>query len=63
MTGSIQNAVEKRTRLGEPGYAKCPSPAPLRLGMFVMPIHDPAKPLAQCLDEDLELAVNKVKDP
>jgi len=25
--------------------------------MFVMPIHDPAKPLAQCIDEDLELAV------
>ena len=30
---------------------------PLRLGMFVMPIHGPAKPLAQCIDEDLELAV------
>ncbi|MCH2211879.1 MAG: LLM class flavin-dependent oxidoreductase [Fuerstiella sp.] len=30
---------------------------PLRLGMFVMPIHDPGKPLAQCIDEDLELAV------
>jgi alkanesulfonate monooxygenase SsuD/methylene tetrahydromethanopterin reductase-like flavin-dependent oxidoreductase (luciferase family) len=30
---------------------------PLRTGMFVMPIHDPAKPLAQCIDEDLELAV------
>jgi alkanesulfonate monooxygenase SsuD/methylene tetrahydromethanopterin reductase-like flavin-dependent oxidoreductase (luciferase family) len=30
---------------------------PLRLGMFVMPIHDPARPLAQCIDEDLELAV------
>lgn len=30
---------------------------PLRLGMFVMPIHDPAKPLSQCIDEDLELAV------
>src|SRR5882724_6770895 len=29
----------------------------LRLGMFVMPIHDPAKPLARCIDEDLELAV------
>lgn len=29
----------------------------LRLGMFVMPIHDPTKPLAQCIDEDLELAV------
>src|SRR5712692_3695322 len=28
-----------------------------RLGMFVMPIHDPAKPWAQCLDEDLELAL------
>src|SRR5262245_10958906 len=30
---------------------------PVRLGMFAMPIHDPAKPLAQCYDEDLELAV------
>ncbi|MBM3458125.1 MAG: LLM class flavin-dependent oxidoreductase [Armatimonadetes bacterium] len=29
----------------------------LRTGMFVMPIHDPAKPLIQCLDEDLELAM------
>ena len=29
----------------------------LRLGMFVMPVHDPAKPLVQCIDEDLELAV------
>lgn len=27
----------------------------LRWGMFVMPIHPPAKPLAQCYDEDLEL--------
>ena len=25
----------------------------LRLGMFVMPVHDPDKPLAQCFDEDL----------
>ena len=30
---------------------------PLRLGMFVMPIHDPDKSLTQCIDEDLELAV------
>jgi alkanesulfonate monooxygenase SsuD/methylene tetrahydromethanopterin reductase-like flavin-dependent oxidoreductase (luciferase family) len=30
---------------------------PLRYGMFVMPIHDPAKGLVQCIDEDLELAV------
>jgi len=29
----------------------------LRLGMFVMPVHDPRKPLSQCFDEDLELAV------
>ncbi len=29
----------------------------LRLGMFVMPIHDPAKSLARCIDEDVELAV------
>lgn len=28
-----------------------------QLGMFVMPIHDPAKPMSQCFDEDLELAV------
>src|SRR5882672_9361073 len=33
------------------------TPPPLRLCMFVMPIHDPKKPLAQCIDEDLELAV------
>jgi alkanesulfonate monooxygenase SsuD/methylene tetrahydromethanopterin reductase-like flavin-dependent oxidoreductase (luciferase family) len=25
--------------------------------MFVMPIHDPAKPLSQCIDEDTELAL------
>ncbi len=30
---------------------------PLRLGMFLMPVHDPKKPLAQCCDEDLELVV------
>jgi alkanesulfonate monooxygenase SsuD/methylene tetrahydromethanopterin reductase-like flavin-dependent oxidoreductase (luciferase family) len=30
---------------------------PLKLAMFVMPVHDPAKPLAQCFDEDLELAI------
>jgi alkanesulfonate monooxygenase SsuD/methylene tetrahydromethanopterin reductase-like flavin-dependent oxidoreductase (luciferase family) len=29
----------------------------LRLGMFLMPVHDPRKPLAQCYDEDLELVV------
>lgn len=29
----------------------------LRIGMFVMPIHGPQKPWAQCIDEDLELAV------
>jgi len=29
----------------------------MRLGMFLMPVHDPAKPLAQCFDEDLELVV------
>lgn len=35
-----------------------PSPTErLRLGMFVMPIHDPTKPLMQCIDEDIELAV------
>lgn len=27
----------------------------IRSGMFIMPFHDPAKPLAQCYDEDLEL--------
>lgn len=26
-------------------------------GMFIMPFHDPSKPLAQCYDEDLELIV------
>jgi alkanesulfonate monooxygenase SsuD/methylene tetrahydromethanopterin reductase-like flavin-dependent oxidoreductase (luciferase family) len=29
----------------------------IRWGMFVMPIHPPAKPPAQCYDEDLELLV------
>src|SRR5436190_149507 len=29
----------------------------IRHGMFIMPFHDPAKPLAQCHDEDLELVV------
>jgi alkanesulfonate monooxygenase SsuD/methylene tetrahydromethanopterin reductase-like flavin-dependent oxidoreductase (luciferase family) len=28
---------------------------PLNYGMFMMPIHNPAKPKAQCYDEDLEL--------
>jgi hypothetical protein len=27
----------------------------IRHGMFIMPFHDPAKPPAQCYDEDLEL--------
>jgi alkanesulfonate monooxygenase SsuD/methylene tetrahydromethanopterin reductase-like flavin-dependent oxidoreductase (luciferase family) len=31
--------------------------SPIRLGMFIMPVHDPAKPPAQCYDEDLELIV------
>jgi alkanesulfonate monooxygenase SsuD/methylene tetrahydromethanopterin reductase-like flavin-dependent oxidoreductase (luciferase family) len=30
---------------------------PIRHGMFIMPYHDPAKPLGQCYDEDLELIV------
>ena len=30
---------------------------PLKLGMFVMPIHDRNKPLTQCSDEDVELAI------
>ena len=29
----------------------------IRHGMFIMPFHDPAKPLAQSYDEDLELIV------
>jgi len=29
----------------------------IRYGMFLMPIHNPAKPRAQCYDEDLELVV------
>ena len=28
---------------------------PIHYGMFLMPVHDPNKPLAQCYDEDLEL--------
>ena len=31
------------------------NPEPIKLGMFIMPVHDPGKPLAQCYDEDLEL--------
>jgi alkanesulfonate monooxygenase SsuD/methylene tetrahydromethanopterin reductase-like flavin-dependent oxidoreductase (luciferase family) len=31
--------------------------ASIRHGMFIMPFHDPAKPLAQCYDEDLELII------
>jgi len=34
-----------------------PSQSPLRFGMFLMPVHDPAKPLVQCYDEDLELVI------
>ena len=34
-----------------------PSP-PLSAGMFLMPVHDPKKPLAQCYDEDIELVLN-----
>ncbi len=30
---------------------------PIDYGMFIMPFHDPAKPPAQCYDEDLELVV------
>ena len=30
---------------------------PIRYGMFIMPFHDPEKPLAQCYEEDLELIV------
>ena len=26
---------------------------PIRYGMFLMPVHNPAKPMAQCYDEDL----------
>jgi alkanesulfonate monooxygenase SsuD/methylene tetrahydromethanopterin reductase-like flavin-dependent oxidoreductase (luciferase family) len=29
----------------------------IRSGVFIMPFHDPAKPLAQCFDEDLELII------
>jgi hypothetical protein len=29
----------------------------IRSGIFIMPIHDPAKPAARCYDEDLELIV------
>jgi alkanesulfonate monooxygenase SsuD/methylene tetrahydromethanopterin reductase-like flavin-dependent oxidoreductase (luciferase family) len=30
----------------------------IRHGMFIMPFHDPAKPLGQCYDEDLELIIH-----
>src|SRR5262249_8656365 len=29
---------------------------PIRYGMFIMPFHPPSKPLAQCHNEDMELA-------
>jgi alkanesulfonate monooxygenase SsuD/methylene tetrahydromethanopterin reductase-like flavin-dependent oxidoreductase (luciferase family) len=29
----------------------------IQSGIFIMPFHDPAKPLAQCFDEDLELII------
>src|SRR2546426_553009 len=29
----------------------------IQYGMFIMPFHDPSKPLGQCYDEDLELIV------
>jgi alkanesulfonate monooxygenase SsuD/methylene tetrahydromethanopterin reductase-like flavin-dependent oxidoreductase (luciferase family) len=29
----------------------------IKSGIFIMPFHDPAKPLAQCYDEDMELAI------
>jgi alkanesulfonate monooxygenase SsuD/methylene tetrahydromethanopterin reductase-like flavin-dependent oxidoreductase (luciferase family) len=32
-------------------------PPRIDYGMFIMPFHDPAKPLGQCYDEDLELVV------
>jgi len=32
-------------------------PKTIQAGMFIMPVHDPAKPPAQCYDEDLELIV------
>ena len=31
--------------------------SPINYSMFMMPVHDPAKPLAQCFDEDLEFAI------
>ena len=34
-----------------------PARQPIRSGMFIMPFHPPSKPLAQSLDEDLELIV------
>ena len=29
----------------------------IKSGIFIMPFHDPAKPLAQCYDEDMELII------
>ena len=34
-----------------------PIAPPLQFGMFLMPVHAPNKPLAQCCDEDLELVI------
>ena len=33
----------------------------VRYGMFIMPFHDPTKPLSQCHEEDLELVVRAEK--
>ena len=35
------------------GRCRMSQAKPLSLGLFVMPIHDPAKPLSRCIDEDL----------
>jgi alkanesulfonate monooxygenase SsuD/methylene tetrahydromethanopterin reductase-like flavin-dependent oxidoreductase (luciferase family) len=39
------------------GRAMTQNDQAIRYGMFIMPFHDPAKPLAQGYDEDLELVV------
>ncbi len=33
------------------------SSGPIKYGMFIMPYHPPTKPLAQCFEEDVELAI------
>src|SRR6185436_4632767 len=55
--GLARGSRPSRTRSLTKAAAMTPRPRPIDYGMFIMPFHDPAKPLARCYDEDLELIV------